>query len=131
MNDRETILGLIERYKTAIHTGAAEDFFPIWAEEHPTTLISIGRKFSGTENIYHEFVAGLIQNAYSRIDLITRDAEIQFIDENTAVAIFSYYTDCIRRETGEPHSIRGIETQIYVREKGEWKLMYVHYAAER
>ena len=23
MNDRETILGLIERYKTAIHTGAA------------------------------------------------------------------------------------------------------------
>ena len=72
MNDRETILGLIERYKTAIHTGAAEDFFPIWAEEHPTTLISIGRKFSGTENIYHEFVAGLIQKAYSRIDLITR-----------------------------------------------------------
>ena len=116
MNDRETILGLIERYKTAIHTGAAEDFFPIWAEEHPTTLISIGRKFSGTENIYHEFVAGLIQNAYSRIDLITRDAEIQLIDENTAV---------------EPHSIRGIETQIYVREKGKWKLMYVHYAAER
>ena len=37
----------------------------------------------------------------------------------------------IRRETGEPHSIRGIETQIYVREKGKWKLMYVHYAAER
>ena len=53
------------------------------------------------------------------------------IDENTAVAIFSYYTDCIRRETGEPHSISGIETQIYVREKGAWKLMYVHYAAER
>ena len=79
MNDRETILGLIERYKTAIHTGAAEDFFPIWAEEHPTTLISIGRKFSGTENIYHEFVAGLIQKAYSRIDLITRDAEMMYV----------------------------------------------------
>ena len=54
MNDRETILSLIEQYKKAIHTGAPEDFFPIWAEEHPTTLISIGRKFSGTENIFRE-----------------------------------------------------------------------------
>ena len=79
MNDRETILSLIERYKTAIRTGVPEDFFPIWAEEHPTTLISIGRKFSGTENIYHEFVTGLIQKAYSRIDLITRDAEMMYV----------------------------------------------------
>ena len=47
-----------------------------------------------------------------------------------AAAVFAYRTACIRRETGEPHGLRGMETQVYVREPGGWKLAHVHYSGE-
>lgn len=30
-----------------------------------------------------------------------------------AAVVFAYRTACIRRETGEPHGLRGMETQVY------------------
>jgi ketosteroid isomerase-like protein len=47
-----------------------------------------------------------------------------------AAAVFAYRTACIRRETGEPHGLRGMETQVYVREPDGWKLAHVHYSGE-
>lgn len=47
-----------------------------------------------------------------------------------AAAVFAYRTACIRRETGEPHGLRGMETQVYVREPDGWKLAHVHYSDE-
>ena len=47
MNDRETILGLIERYKTAIHTGAAEDFSPSGRRSTPPPSFPSGGSFPG------------------------------------------------------------------------------------
>ena len=47
-----------------------------------------------------------------------------------AAAVFAYRTACIRRETGVPHSLRGMETQVYVREPDGWRLAHVHYSGE-
>lgn len=47
-----------------------------------------------------------------------------------AAVVFAYRTACIRRETGEPHGLRGMETQVYVREPDGWKLAHVHYSGE-
>ncbi|WP_455013180.1 hypothetical protein [Hominenteromicrobium sp.] len=47
-----------------------------------------------------------------------------------AAAVFAYRTACIRRETGAPHGLRGMETQVYVREPDGWKLAHVHYSCE-
>lgn len=47
-----------------------------------------------------------------------------------AAAVFAYRTACIRRETGAPHGLRGMETQVYVREPDGWKLAHVHYSGE-
>lgn len=50
------------------------------------------------------------------------------LTDDTAIVLFSYYTDCIRRETGELYGIEGLETQVYKKQDGDWKLAHVHYS---
>ncbi len=129
--DIQEILDVIERYKTAVHTQKKEDFFPIWAESCQTSLISLATCYSGTESIYQNFIIGAIQKAYTSIELITEDANVRVISPDCAMAIFSYRTVCTRRETGEPYGIAGLETQIFKKESGVWKLVHVHYAVDK
>lgn len=71
----------------------------------------------------------MIQKAYLEIDLIQDgDLWINRINENLVIVVFKYHTKCIRRETNEPYSIQGLETQVLVKEKNAWKIQHVHYS---
>ena len=129
--DREQILRGVERYCHAVHTQRAEDFQPLWAEGTQNGLLSPAGCFSGTEEIYRDFLVGRIGAAYARIDLIAESVEVRSVTEDAAVALFRYATDCIRRDTGEPYGIAGLETQLWVRQGGEWRLCHVHYSKQR
>lgn len=50
------------------------------------------------------------------------------IDDNKAIVVFKYHTECICRETHEPYGIQGLETQIVIKENNQWKLMHIHYS---
>ena len=50
------------------------------------------------------------------------------INDDLAVVVFRYHTECILRENGEPFGIQGLETQVIVKEDGVWKLCHVHYS---
>lgn len=125
-----SVLEMVERYKTAVHTQAWEDFAPLWAEGTENVLISPGGYFVGTQDIYENFLIGGIRKAYSRIDLISHNIDVR-ITGDTAIVVFSYSTDCDRRETGEYFSISGLETQVYVRQESQWKLTHVHYSMNK
>lgn len=129
--EQAAILAMLERYKHAIHTQEAEDFLPLWAEGVETVLISPSGYYAGTENIYQHFLLDGIRRAYSRIDLLSHSAEVRILSEDLAIVVFSYSTDCDRRETGEFFSIAGLETQVYCRQQGQWKLCHVHYSVQR
>lgn len=124
------ILQMLEQYKKAVHTQAAEDFYPIWAKSCETSLISLSTCYTGTDAIYHDFLLGRIRAAYTRIDLIAKETKVRLLSEDCAVVIFSYYTDCDRRETGEHYGIAGLETQVYIKEPDGWKLAHIQYAKE-
>lgn len=126
--DQQEILQLIERYKTAIHTQRGEDFLPLWSETCQTSLISLSTCYSGTESIYQDFLVGRIHKAYSSIRLLTKEVQVRMISHTCAMAIFSYSTQCIRRETGEPYGIEGLETQVFVKEEKGWRLVHIQYA---
>lgn len=128
--DSEAIYTVLERYKRAIHTQSAADFLPIWAQTGENVLISPAGCFRGTEAIYRDFLLGRIRAAYTQIDLITESVALRALTADSAAAVFAYRTACIRRETGEPHGLRGMETQVYVREPDGWKLAHVHYSGE-
>ena len=95
--------------------------------DRDATLISINTLFDGIDAIANNFL-GAIQKAYQTIRLIPEDIDIRFRENDMAVVIFQYHTECIRREDGSEFGIAGMETQIYVRKDEDWKLIHVHYS---
>ncbi len=128
--EKTEILEALERYKNAIHTQAASDFLPLWAEDCETVLISPSGYYTGTQNIYQQFLLEGIRRAYSRIDLLSHSVEVRILSEDLATVVFAYSTDCERRENGEAFSIAGLETQVYCKQNGLWKLAHVHYSVQ-
>jgi len=126
--DREKITAGVYAYCKAVHTQTREDFFHIWAENTETCLISVATVHRGTNEIYNNFIVGGLGKAFSSIDLIVKSLDVTFLSPDTASVIFQYETDCIRRDTGEPFGIEGMETQIWIRQGDDWKLGHVHYS---
>ena len=91
------------------------------------TLISISTLYNGIDAIADDFL-GAIQRAYQIIRLIPEDIDIHLQENDTAVVIFQYHTECIRREDGSEYGIAGMETQVYIRKDEAWKLVHVHYS---
>lgn len=129
--DFEQIRAGIAQYCRGVHTQEREDFMPLIPAQAEAVLISPGGMFTGAESIMEDFLRGGIRRAYAKIDLIADDILLRRLNEDTIAAIFAYHTDCIRRDTGEPHGIAGLETQIWIREGAGWKLAHVHYSVQK
>ena len=95
--------------------------------DRDATLISISTLYNGIDAIADDFL-GAIQRAYQTIRLIPEDIDIHLQENDTAVVIFQYHTECIRREDGSEYGIAGMETQVYIRKDEDWKLIHVHYS---
>ena len=128
MDDTEAIGRVVDSYAKAIHSLDPEELRPLWAEGALCTLISIGTVFRGVDSICDDFLGGGIAGAYKSIDLIAEDVEVNLVDGDHATVIFRYHTECVRRATDKPYGIRGVETQVLVREGGSWRLQHVHYS---
>lgn len=128
MNQKQEIQAMVERYVRAIETQDKEDFCALWADTPECVLISIANQYVGVERIYQDFLIDGIQAAYSQIKLIAETVEIHEISDTLATVVFRYHTECIRREDGAPYGIQGLETQVYIKQEGDWKLLHVHYS---
>ena len=128
-NDTQLLLQAVRAYQSAIHSQSPAAFRALWADSCETSLISISTCYRGTDAICNDFI-GRLRQAYSRIELIAKEVSVRLVSRDCAVVLFSYQTDCDRRETGEHYGISGLETQVYVREAGSWKLAHVQYAKE-
>ena len=127
-NNREQIIrSRVEAYCRAVETQDEAAFRALWGGDSPT-LISIGTVYAGIDSICRDFLIGGIRRAYASIRLVAEDLSIRFDADNLAVVVFGYHTECIRRDTGAPHGIRGMETQLFVLEDGDWKLTHLHYS---
>ncbi len=119
---------LVDQYRHVIHTQNKEEFYKLWSSHKENTLISITNKFVGVDSIYQDFLINGIQKTYLSIDLIAEHIDIHLLNEDLAVVIFKYHTECIRREDNLPYGIQGLETQVMIKETGEWKLAHIHYS---
>ena len=91
------------------------------------TLISISTLYDGIDAIATDFLGG-IQKAYQTIRLIPENIDIRLQDNGTAIVVFQYHTECIRREDGSEYGIAGMETQIFISKDDSWKLKHIHYS---
>jgi hypothetical protein len=111
--------GLVDRYIQAIHTQDKDEFMSSWTGSKTDTMISITRVFSGDQAIYQDFLIDLIKQRYSNIDLYSHSQTCHLIDDQTAIVIFAYHTQCTQRDTGEDYGIEGLETQVQRKIGGE------------
>ena len=119
---------VVDTYCAAIHSQNETDFKSIFSKTKKSTLISVARIFEGIDSIYGDFVYGL-NKSYETITLIKdEDLQINFVDDEHAIVIFKYHTECILRRNGEPFGIKGVETQIMEKEDGNWKIVHIHYS---
>ena len=126
--DIEQIKELINKYCLAVKTQDKDIVDKIFSKNKKCNLISIATVFEGVDSIYENFL-GLIKKMYSKIELIKdEELKINFISDNTAIIIFKYHTDCILRENGEKFGINGVETQLVIKEEGDWKIVHIHYS---
>lgn len=128
MQDIEQIKALVRAYQDAIHTQNEADFRQLWTKGNNQTLISVATCYEGIDQIYAQFLIDGIHQAYESIDLIAEKIDVHLIDEKTAIVIFSYHTECLRRGSLEPYSMAGLETQVVRKEDQEWRLQHVHYS---
>lgn len=126
--DQQSILDVVAKYQKLINTQSREIFDEIFANNELCNLIAVGSHFTNRESIYNDFIAGAIKNAYSRIELISDGIHINEISEDLVTVVFKYHTDCDRRDNGEFFSISGLETQVMIRENGNWKILHIHYS---
>ena len=127
-SDIENLKSHVKKYCELIHSQNEKDFKELWCKNKECMLISIGKIFKGIDSIYKDFLIDLIQNSYSRIDLIPDDIDVNINSDDLAIIIFKYHTDCILRKNGEKFGIKGVETQIFIKEENLWKLKHIHYS---
>lgn len=124
----QEIKELIHKYTEAVYSQDKDKFYSIWANNSNCILISIANEFTGIESIYNDFIINIIQKSYSVIKLIPDDVQIRLINENVATVVFAYHTECILRKNGEKFGIKGLETQLIIKENGKWKIQHIHYS---
>ena len=120
------IIDVVNRYIQLVHTQDRELFHELFMED--SSLISITKVYQGSEAVYNDFLIGGIRKAYSVIDLINDGLEVSVVNDELAIAVFRYRTECIRRENGEAYGIKGLETQVIVKDQGKWKIRHIHYS---
>lgn len=123
----EKIQELVNQYILAIETQDKALFESLWSTTQPLSLISIASLYEGKEAIAQEFLMDKIHQSYASIRLIPEEIKIHYINDKQAIMIFQYRTECIKRKTGEPYGIAGVETQVAILED-KWKLVHVHYS---
>lgn len=116
------------KYVEAIQSQDKESFCSIWAQNSHCVLIAITKEFIGIDNIYNDFLIGSIQAAYSVIKLIVEEIKVHIINDNLATVVFGYHTECIKRNDGSNFGIKGLETQIFIKENDQWKIQHIHYS---
>lgn len=128
MNAENECRQLVAQYAKAVHTQDRVDFDAAFSLQAECRLISIDTEFVGKEAIYQDFLVDRIGAKFSEITLVTDDLAFNRISPDLMIIVFRYHTECVIRETGEPFGIRGMETQVALRENDAWRLVHVHYS---
>ena len=128
MSNKKSVLEVVEKYKQLVNTQDRALFDEVFSMNDNCNMIAITRHFQGRESIYHDFLIGAIQKNYSFIELISDAIDIYEINDELINVVFKYHTDCIKRDTNGSYGISGLETQVMIKENGEWKILHIHYS---
>lgn len=121
---------LIHRYARAVHTVDPQLLGEIWSHSPEVTFIYPLGEERGFEAIEHNVFEKVMAGQFSARDLQMDDVAVH-VNGNSAWSEFHWVFHATQRKDGQSVTTRGVETQIYRREAGKWRIVHVHYSEDK
>ncbi len=128
--DIAAIHNLLEQYAKAVDTVDLTLLSQIWSHSPEVSFIYPLGEEHGFDAIERQVFQNVMGGMFSARDLQMHGVSIH-VSGNAAWAEFHWIFHATMRKGGSAVTTRGVETQIYRRESGKWRLIHVHYSEDR
>jgi len=128
--DVKAIHTLQERYLRAVDSVDLNLLSQIWSHSAEVSFIYPLGEEHGYDAIAQHVFQDVMGGMFSARDLQTRGVTVH-VNGKAAWAEFHWVFHATMRKDGSPVTTHGVETQIYRKESGTWRLVHVHYSEDR
>jgi ketosteroid isomerase-like protein len=128
--DVAAIHQLQAEYTSAVDTADLDLWAHVWSHAREVSFIYPLAEERGYDAIAQNFLTKVMGGMFSARDLQLHDVSVH-VDGKAAWAEFRWVFHATIRSNGAAVTTRGVETQIYRKEAGEWRLVHVHYSEDR
>ena len=127
------ILGIhrdLDQYAQAIDTVDLKLLAQIWSHSPDVSFIYPLGEEHGFEAIEQHVFEKVMGRMFSTRDLKMHDVMI-YVNGDSAWSEFHWEFHATLRKDGSAVTTHGVETQVYRKENGQWRLVHVHYSEDR
>jgi ketosteroid isomerase-like protein len=128
-SDITQIRHLVERYVQAVDTVDLSVLAQVWSHSPSVSFIYPLGEEHGFEAIQKHVFQDAMGGMFSTRDLQTRSLTVH-VNGDAAWSEFHWTFQAALRKDGSTVTTHGVETQIYSKEAGTWRLVHVHYSAD-
>ena len=129
-SDVKEVRQLIERYMKAVDTVDLNLLSQIWSRSSESSFIYPLGEEHGFDAIEQHVFQDVMGGMFSARDLQTQGVTVH-VNGKAAWSEFHWIFHARMRKDGSAVTTRGVETQIYRKEAGRWRLVHVHYSEDR
>jgi ketosteroid isomerase-like protein len=127
--DVEAIHHLVDQYAKAVDTVDLNLLSQIWSHSPEVSFIYPLGEEHGFDAIQQRVFQNGMGGMFSSRDLQTHSVAIH-VNGDEAWSEFHWVFHATMRKDGSAAVTRGVETQIYHKETGKWRLVHVHYSED-
>lgn len=120
---------LIEQYAKAVDTVDMNLLSQIWSHSPEVSFIYPLGEEHGLDAIEQHVFQNVMGGMFSARDLEPHDVAIH-VNGDAGWSEFHWTFHATTRKDGSAVTTRGVETQVYRRESGQWRLVHVHYSED-
>ena len=128
--DNLAIHHLLDQYAQAVDTVDLKLLAQIWSHSPDVSFIYPLGDERGFEAIAHNVFEKVMGGVFTARDLKTHDVMI-YVNGNSAWSEFRWDFHATLHKDGSQITTHGVETQVYRKENGAWRLVHVHYSEDR
>ena len=128
--DVEAIHTLINQYTKAVDTLDPKLLSQIWSHSPEVSFIYPLGEEHGFDAIEQHVFQDVMGGMFSARDLETNGVAIH-VNGNAAWSEFHWVFHATLRKGESAITTHGVETQVYRKESGNWRLVHVHYSEDR
>jgi ketosteroid isomerase-like protein len=127
--DVRSIHHLIDRYAKAVDSVDLNLLSQVWSHSPEVSFIYPLGEEHGFEAIEQHVFQNVMGGMFSARDLEIHDVAIH-VNGEAAWSEFHWVFHATMRKDGSPVTTHGVETQVYRKQAGEWRLVHVHYSED-